>query len=413
MYSRNGLFLSTPYSRSCRRAIAIATNAPVTDAVRVPPSAWMTSQSMITVRSPSALISTAARSDQGPPLGAHARDPTSDRALHARGGGYERAGRTHGDHRLRCHPGGWRYAHGVGHRSIRGDGDGPAATARVRSTQEQPIARIHRGHQRGSSGRGADARPLLRRGFAGRRGYERGDDRRRPVRRSAGHGGAHAVQRRADGSNDGSGAHGHHGTGDHAEGDHRSLTRLYCATGNAGKLREFRMAADSARIEIELLPGYRELPAAVEDGATFEENAIKKALHYGPHAAGLLFADDSGLEVEALGGAPGVYSARFSGPHATDDSNNRLLLEKLHGVANRKARFVCKIALVEGERVVGVYHGAVEGTILDEPRGFGGFGYDPLFYCPAFGCTFGEAAGERKFSLSHRGQAVRAMLARL
>jgi XTP/dITP diphosphohydrolase len=191
------------------------------------------------------------------------------------------------------------------------------------------------------------------------------------------------------------------------------LTRLYCATGNAGKLREFRMAAESARVEIELMPGYRQLPAAVEDGATFEENAIKKALHYAPHAAGLLFADDSGLEVEALGGAPGVYSARFSGPQATDDSNNRLLLEKLGGEANRKARFVCALALVEGERVVGVYRGAVEGMILDEPRGSGGFGYDPLFYCPAFGCTFGEATGERKFSLSHRGQAVRAMLASL
>jgi XTP/dITP diphosphohydrolase len=191
------------------------------------------------------------------------------------------------------------------------------------------------------------------------------------------------------------------------------LTRLYCATGNAGKLREFRMAADRSRIEIELLPGFRQLPAAIEDGATFEENAIKKALHYGPHAAGLLFADDSGLEVEALGGAPGVYSARFSGPHATDAANNGLLLERLRGVANRKARFVCAIALVEGERVVKVFHGAVEGTILDEPRGSGGFGYDPLFYCPVFGCTFAEAAGERKFSLSHRGQAVRAMLASL
>ena len=191
------------------------------------------------------------------------------------------------------------------------------------------------------------------------------------------------------------------------------LTRLYCATGNAGKLREFRMAADSTRVEIELLPAYRQLPVAVEDGATFEENAIKKALHYGPHAGGLLFADDSGLEVEALGGAPGVYSARFSGPHATDESNNRLLLERLRGAANRKARFVCAIALVEGERVVGVYGGTVEGVILEEARGAGGFGYDPLFYCPAFGCTFGEATGEQKFSLSHRGQAVRAMLASL
>jgi XTP/dITP diphosphohydrolase len=191
------------------------------------------------------------------------------------------------------------------------------------------------------------------------------------------------------------------------------LTRLYCATGNAGKLREFRMAADSTRVAIELLPDFKQLPPAVEDGATFEENAIRKALHYGPHAAGLLFADDSGLEVEALGGAPGVYSARFSGPHATDETNNRLLLEKLRGVANRQARFVCKIALVKGARIVGVYHGAVEGVILDQPRGSGGFGYDPLFYCPAFGCTFGEATGEQKVSLSHRGQAVRAMLASL
>jgi len=191
------------------------------------------------------------------------------------------------------------------------------------------------------------------------------------------------------------------------------LTTLYCATGNAGKLREFRMAADSSRIGIELLPGFKQLPPALEDGATFEENAICKALHYSPHAAGLLFADDSGLEVEALGGAPGVYSARFSGPHATDDSNNRLLLDKLRGVANRNARFVCAIALVEGERVIGVYHGAVEGEILHEPRGAGGFGYDPLFYCPAFGCTFGEATPEQKLSLSHRGQAVRAMLASL
>jgi non-canonical purine NTP pyrophosphatase (RdgB/HAM1 family) len=115
------------------------------------------------------------------------------------------------------------------------------------------------------------------------------------------------------------------------------LTRLYCATGNAGKVREFRMAANAAPVEIELLANYRELPECVEDGSTFEENAIKKARHYGPHAAGLLFADDSGLEVDALGGAPGVYSARYSGPGATDASNNALLLERMRGVANRTA----------------------------------------------------------------------------
>jgi XTP/dITP diphosphohydrolase len=188
------------------------------------------------------------------------------------------------------------------------------------------------------------------------------------------------------------------------------LIRLYCATGNAGKLREFRMAALHAPVEIELLAGYRQMPACVEDGATFEENAVKKALHYAPHAAGPLFADDSGLEVDALGGAPGVWSARFSGPDATDESNNRLLLERLRGVSNRAARFVCAIALAEGGRVRGVYRGAVAGFIIDEARGSGGFGYDPLFFCPAFGCTFGEATPEQKFSLSHRGRALRAML---
>jgi XTP/dITP diphosphohydrolase len=127
----------------------------------------------------------------------------------------------------------------------------------------------------------------------------------------------------------------------------------------------------------------------------------------------MLFADDSGLEVDALGGAPGVYSARFSGPHATDQSNNRLLLEKMRGQANRAARFVCAIALVEGERLIGVYHGAVEGVLLEAERGLEGFGYDPLFYLPEFGCTFGEAAAGRKFPVSHRGQALRAMLTAL
>ncbi|MGO9257601.1 MAG: RdgB/HAM1 family non-canonical purine NTP pyrophosphatase [Bryobacteraceae bacterium] len=186
--------------------------------------------------------------------------------------------------------------------------------------------------------------------------------------------------------------------------------RLYCATGNAGKLREFRLVAGHAPVEIELLPGYRAIPPCAEDGATFEENAIRKALHYGRHADSPLFADDSGLEVDALGGAPGVYSARFSGPNATDASNNRLLLEKLRGLEDRSARFVCAIALVEGERLLGVYHGAVEGRILEAPRGAGGFGYDPLFYYPPFDCTFGEAGEEQKFAVSHRGQALRALL---
>jgi XTP/dITP diphosphohydrolase len=191
------------------------------------------------------------------------------------------------------------------------------------------------------------------------------------------------------------------------------LIHLHCATGNAGKLREFRMAAGHAPVEIELIPGFRDLPPAVEDGATFDENAVKKAMHYARHAPGLLFADDSGLEVDALDGAPGVYSARFAGPAATDEANNRLLLEKLTGVANRTARFVCAIALVSAGHVRGIYRGAVEGRILDGPRGSGGFGYDPLFFYEPFGCTFGEATDEQKFSASHRGQALRAMLAAL
>ena len=186
--------------------------------------------------------------------------------------------------------------------------------------------------------------------------------------------------------------------------------RLYCATGNRGKLREFRMAAAHAPVEIELLPGYLELAPCDENGATFEENAVIKAVYYGAHAPGLLFADDSGLEVDALDGAPGVRSARYSGEDATDEKNNRLLLERLRGLENRTARFVCRIALVDDGKLRGTYRGAVEGVILDAPRGSGGFGYDPLFYYPPFGCTFGEATDEQKFAVSHRGQALLAML---
>jgi len=188
------------------------------------------------------------------------------------------------------------------------------------------------------------------------------------------------------------------------------LIRLYCATGNPGKLREFRLAAEHAPVDIELLPDFRGLPPVIEDGNTFEENAIKKVQHYAPYAGGLLFADDSGLEVDALDGAPGVYSARFSGEGATDESNNRLLLEKLDGVSNRSARFTCAIALGEGREIRGVWRASVEGRILEAPCGKQGFGYDPLFYYEPFGCTFGEVEGLRKFAVSHRGKALRAML---
>lgn len=184
---------------------------------------------------------------------------------------------------------------------------------------------------------------------------------------------------------------------------------LYCATGNPGKLREFQMSAGQTAIRVEMAPGFGDIQPCEETGATFEENAVLKAKYYGALAPGPLFADDSGLEVDALGGAPGVYSARFAGPHATDEANNQLLLERMRGVRDRVARFVCVIALVDGGRLAGTFRGEVEGEILEEARGANGFGYDPLFYYPPFGCTLGEASAERKLQVSHRGKALRAL----
>jgi len=188
---------------------------------------------------------------------------------------------------------------------------------------------------------------------------------------------------------------------------------VFCATGNPGKLREFRLAAEQAGIQVETVPGLAGMQPCEETGATFEANAILKAEYYGRHAPGPLFADDSGLEVDALGGAPGVYSARFAGPHATDAANNQLLLDRMRGLPDRSARFVCVIALADGRGSIETFRGAVEGRILAEPRGPNGFGYDPLFYYPPFGCSFGEAAPERKLTVSHRGAALRALFRRL
>ena len=188
--------------------------------------------------------------------------------------------------------------------------------------------------------------------------------------------------------------------------------KLYCATGNRGKLREFALAAAQVGggFDLEMLPGYAEIPPCPETGATFEENALQKAEWYGRHAPGLLFADDSGLEVDALGGAPGVRSARYAGEGADDEANNRLLLQRMAGRPDRTARFVCVIALADRGRVTGIFRGAVEGVLLDEPRGAGGFGYDPLFFYPPYGQTLAEVDPERKLQVSHRGQALRAML---
>ena len=189
--------------------------------------------------------------------------------------------------------------------------------------------------------------------------------------------------------------------------------KLCCATTNTGKLREFRLAVDSfgrGRLDIATLPGLGDIPPCEENGSTFEENAIAKALYYSTHAPGPLFADDSGLVVDALGGAPGVVSARFAGPDATDKDNNRLLLERMTGTEHRTAHFVCVVALAEHEKLIGTFRGTVEGRLLEEPRGENGFGYDPLFFHPPFGCTLAEVSAERKMSVSHRGRALEAML---
>ena len=180
---------------------------------------------------------------------------------------------------------------------------------------------------------------------------------------------------------------------------------VYCATSNPGKLREFQLAAPD--FDVRTLATLAPIPE--ETGDTFEANAVEKAVAYGQRARGYLFADDSGLEVDALGGEPGVRSARYAGEHATDAANNALLLERLDGVENRTARFVCVIALVLDGKLLKTFRGAVEGCIIDQARGDGGFGYDPLFYCPAFGCTFGEATVQQKMQVSHRGQALAAM----
>jgi len=183
---------------------------------------------------------------------------------------------------------------------------------------------------------------------------------------------------------------------------------LYCATTNPGKLREFRMALD-ARFEVDTLPGLAGIPPCEETGATFEENAIQKARYYSTYCGEYLLVDDSGLEVDALGGEPGVYSARFAGPDATDEANNRLVLDRMRGVRDRAARFVCVVALAREGRLIRTFRGEVEGCLLEEPRGASGFGYDPLFFYPPFGCTFGEAPIERKMEVSHRAAALGAM----
>jgi XTP/dITP diphosphohydrolase len=179
--------------------------------------------------------------------------------------------------------------------------------------------------------------------------------------------------------------------------------KLYCATSNQGKLREFRELARG--VELEMLPDLGTITPPEETGETFADNAILKADYYGSRAPGLLIAEDSGIEVDALGGAPGVRSARFAGEGATDEDNNRLLLERMEPAADRTARYVSVIALSDRGRLVQTFRGTVEGRILGVPRGTNGFGYDPLFFYEPLGRTFGELSMEEKNPISHRGRA--------
>jgi len=194
----------------------------------------------------------------------------------------------------------------------------------------------------------------------------------------------------------------------------RQLEKLLVATNNRGKREEIQ--ALLADLPIEIVGGdHVAWPPAVETGETYAENALLKA-RAAVSATGLAaLADDSGLEVDVLGGEPGVRSARFAGPAADDAANNELLLARLAGVpaAARTARFVCTMALVLPDGRAIVTRGSVEGVILAAARGSGGFGYDPLFYYAPFAATFGEAAAAAKNEVSHRSRALRAMAERV
>jgi XTP/dITP diphosphohydrolase len=181
---------------------------------------------------------------------------------------------------------------------------------------------------------------------------------------------------------------------------------LVIATKNRGKSSEIKEFLKAFPIEVKDLNDFGPIPEVVEDGKTFEENAYKKA-SFTAKVLGLpALADDSGLEVEALDGSPGVYSARYAGPDATDPENNAKLLEALSGNGNRKARFCCVLSLSVPAGPALTYEAFCEGEILDSPRGDNGFGYDPLFFYPPAGKTFAQMTLEEKSTVSHRGRAL-------
>lgn len=196
---------------------------------------------------------------------------------------------------------------------------------------------------------------------------------------------------------------------------------LYVATSNPGKLRDFAVAARDTGVAIEPLPGLSNIPAPAEDEPTFDGNARTKAVYYSQFAPGeIVIADDSGLEVDALHGEPGVRSARYAadaglsaeGTATTDQRNNLYLLSKMRNMPRGQgsARYRCVLAAARDGMCLYTGDGLVEGEILSEPRGAGGFGYDPLFYLPELGKTMAEIDLATKHTLSHRGRALRNLL---
>lgn len=202
-----------------------------------------------------------------------------------------------------------------------------------------------------------------------------------------------------------------------------TMKRILVATSNPGKILDLVGAAAGHGVQIEMLPGFSSLPEVVEDGLTFEANARKKAEFYSKHAEGeIVIADDSGLEVDALNGAPGVRSARYAADehhpeehsgNSDDADNNARLVRELHEVPDefRTARFICVIAAARNGHTLATFHGHAEGRILRAARGENGFGYDPLFFFPEINKTFAELTAEEKAGYSHRGAAFRAFLA--
>jgi len=190
---------------------------------------------------------------------------------------------------------------------------------------------------------------------------------------------------------------------------------LVLGSRNRHKVGEMRVLLGPIPFEVCSLDDVYDGPDVVEDGSTFLENAVKKACELSKRTGKLVLADDSGLEVDALRGAPGVMSARYSGPAKDDADNNRRVLEELRGVPRdrRTARFVCVVAAADKGRVVFTAQGTVEGIIAESPRGSNGFGYDPVFFVPSLGKTFGQVPPETKNRLSHRASALAQARAKL